>query len=80
MKKSRFTNEQFALSLRQVVTGVSDEEVCRKIDANQQTFYRWKKKFVSNVEPPFCAFRTTPAHRLALNSARLPTPSMATRN
>ena len=45
MKKSRFTNEQIAFALKQVESGTSVEEVCRKIGVSQQTFYRWKKKF-----------------------------------
>ncbi len=45
MKKSQFTNEQIAFALRQAESGVSVEEVCRKLGVSQQTFYRWKKKF-----------------------------------
>jgi putative transposase len=45
MKKSRFTNEQIAFALRQAESGVSVEEVCRKLGVSQQTFYRWKRKF-----------------------------------
>jgi len=45
MKKSRFTDEQIAFALRQAESGVSVEEVCRKLGVSQQTFYRWKKKF-----------------------------------
>lgn len=45
MKKSRFTTEQIAFALRQAESGVSVEEVCRKLGVSQQTFYRWKKKF-----------------------------------
>ena len=45
MKKSRFTDEQIAYALRQAESGVSVEEVCRKIGVSQQTFYRWKKTF-----------------------------------
>lgn len=45
MKKSRFTDEQIVLALKQAESGVPIEEVCRKIGVSQQTFYRWKKKF-----------------------------------
>jgi len=45
MKKSRFTDEQIAFALRQAESGTPVEEVCRKLGASQQTFYRWKKKF-----------------------------------
>ncbi|MBA2118016.1 IS3 family transposase ISMex11 [Planctomycetes bacterium FF15] len=45
MKKSRFTHEQIAFTLKQAESGVPVEEVCRKLGISQQTFYRWKKKF-----------------------------------
>lgn len=45
MKKSRFTDEQIAFALRQAESGVTVDEVCRKLGISQQTFYRWKKKF-----------------------------------
>lgn len=45
MKKSRFTNEQIAFTLKQAETGTPVEEVCRKLGVSQPTFYRWKKKF-----------------------------------
>ena len=45
MKKSSFTDEQIALCLRQVESGVPGEGACRKLGGCQQTFYRWKKKF-----------------------------------
>ena len=44
MKKSRFTNEQIAFALRQAESGTAVEEVCRKLNISQQTFYRWRKK------------------------------------
>lgn len=44
MKKSKFTEEQIAFSLHQAETGVSVEEVCRKVGVSQATFYTWKKK------------------------------------
>jgi putative transposase len=45
MKKSRFTEQQIAYSLRQAESGVPIEEITRKMDVTQATFYRWKKKF-----------------------------------
>ena len=45
MKKSRFTDQQIAFALKQAESGVTVEEVCRKLGVSQQTFYRWKKKF-----------------------------------
>ena len=47
MKKSGFTNEQFAFDLKRAESGVPVDEVCRKLDGSQPTFYRWKKKFGS---------------------------------
>ena len=45
MKKSRFTEQQIAYSLRQAESGVPIEEITRKMGITQVTFYRWKKKF-----------------------------------
>ena len=45
MKKSRFTEQQIAYSLRQAESGVPIEEITRKMGVTQATFYRWKKKF-----------------------------------
>jgi putative transposase len=44
--KKNFTNEQIIYTLRQVEGGTSVAEVCRKTGITEQTFYRWKKKFV----------------------------------
>jgi putative transposase len=45
MRKSTFTEEQIAYALRQVESGTSVPEVCRKLGISEQTFYRWKRKF-----------------------------------
>jgi putative transposase len=45
MKKSKFTEAQIVFALKQSDTGVSVEEVCRKLGITQATFYNWKKKF-----------------------------------
>jgi len=45
MKRSKFTDSQIALILRQVEEGTSVDEVCRKTGISQQTYYRWRKKF-----------------------------------
>ena len=45
MKRSRFTEQQIAFSLRQVEEGTSVGEVCRKMGISEQTFYRWKKRY-----------------------------------
>jgi putative transposase len=43
MRKTAFTEEQIAYTLRQAGTAVG--EICRKLGISQQTFYRWKKRF-----------------------------------
>lgn len=45
MKKTRFTEEQIAFALRQGESGTPINEVCRKLQISEQTYYRWKKKF-----------------------------------
>ena len=46
MKSSRYTAEQVAFAMRQAESGTPVPEVCRKMGISEQTFYRWKKKFV----------------------------------
>ena len=46
MKSSRYTAEQIAIALRQAEGGTPVLEVCRKMGVAEQTFYRWKKKFL----------------------------------
>ena len=43
--KKRFSEEQVAFVLRQAETGISVQEVIRKMEISEQTFYRWKKKY-----------------------------------
>ena len=45
MKKSRFTEQQIAYALRQAESGISIQEITRKMGVTEATFYRWKKKF-----------------------------------
>ena len=45
MRKSRFSEAQFAYTMRQAAAGAPVKELCRKLGISEQTFYRWKKKY-----------------------------------
>jgi len=45
LRKSRFTEEQIILALKQHEAGRTAGEICRKLGVSEQTFYRWKAKF-----------------------------------
>jgi putative transposase len=45
MKKTKFTEAQIVFALKQADTGVSVQEVCRKLGISEPTFYNWKKKY-----------------------------------
>ena len=45
MKKSKCTEGQIAVALRQAERGTTVEEICRKMGISQATFYAWRKKF-----------------------------------
>jgi len=45
MKRSRFSEEQLIVILRQQESGVSTAEVCREHGISSATFYKWKAKF-----------------------------------
>jgi len=47
MKKSRFTEAQIAMALRQGEAGTPVEEICRKLGISEGTYFRWKKKYGS---------------------------------
>ena len=44
MKRSKFTEQQIAFSLKQAELGTTVDEVCRKLGISDATFYNWKKK------------------------------------
>ena len=46
MKKSKYSAEQVAFALRQAEWSTPVPEVCRKMGISEQTFYRWKKKYI----------------------------------
>lgn len=45
MRKSRFSEEQIAMVLRQGEAGTPVEEICRKMRVSEGTYFRWKKKY-----------------------------------
>lgn len=45
MRKSRFSEEQIALALRQGEGGTPVDEICRKLGVSEATLFRWKKKY-----------------------------------
>ena len=47
MKKSRFSDEQVAHTLRQAEAGTPVADIVRKLGISEATFYAWKKKFGS---------------------------------
>ena len=47
--KKRFSEEQIAFALRQAETGISVQEVVRKMSVSEQTFYNWEKKYDAGV-------------------------------
>ena len=46
MKSSRYSAEQVAFAMRQAESGTPVVELCRKMGIVEQTFYRWKKKYI----------------------------------
>jgi putative transposase len=45
MKRSKFTEAQIVFALKQSETGVTVEEICRKMGVSEATFYNWKRKY-----------------------------------
>ncbi len=45
MKKSKFTEAKIVFALKQAETGVTVEEICRKMGISEATFYNCKKKY-----------------------------------
>jgi putative transposase len=53
--RKRFAEEHIAFVPRQVESGTTVEDICRKMGVSEPTFYRWKKQFVGMgvTEPAF---------------------------
>jgi len=45
MKKSRFTESQIVLILKEHEAGSKASDLCRKHGISEPTFYNWKKKY-----------------------------------
>ncbi len=46
MKRKRLSVEQIVAVLKQAEVGVPVVEVCRQVGITEQTFYRWKAKYM----------------------------------
>ena len=47
VRKSRFSEEQIVMALRQGGAGTPVAEICRKLGVSQATYFRWKKSYGS---------------------------------
>lgn len=45
MRKKRYSEEQIVKVLREVESGISISEVCRKHGMSEATLYLWRKKY-----------------------------------
>ena len=45
MRKTRFSEEQIAMALRQGEVGTPVAEIIRKLGISEQTYYRWRKRY-----------------------------------
>lgn len=59
MRKSRFSEEQITMALRQGEAGTPVEEICRKMGVAEATYFRWKKKYGSLGISEFRELRQT---------------------
>lgn len=45
MKKSRYSEEQIEMAVRQVEAGTPVAEMCRKMQVAESPFFRWEKVY-----------------------------------
>ena len=45
MKKSKFTDSQILMALKENESGKKVTDICRELSISQNTFYQWKKKY-----------------------------------
>ena len=50
MKKTRFTESQILAVIKEVETGKTVSEVCRKHGVSDATYYLWRKKYDGMTE------------------------------
>lgn len=50
MKESHFTEEQIAAVLKEAKAGVSVQDICRKHDISEATFYKWRLAHEGGLE------------------------------
>ena len=44
-EKSKYTDGQIVAALKQLESGISASDICRRLGISSATFYNWKKKF-----------------------------------
>ena len=45
MRKSRFTEEQIIVALKEHDAGAKVRDLCRKLGVSEHTLYRWRSKY-----------------------------------
>lgn len=45
MKKTRFTEAQFSMAIKEYEPGKKVSDICQEIGISSNTFYKWKNKY-----------------------------------